>query len=179
MMVTRVSQRGISIVLALFGIAMLAAFGTIFFAISTQSRDEAFREADRLRAAELASAGCEKALVILHDQHHKGNSTWRYPSQGALAVPQEELSGTIYTSGTDDKEPVAFGKYRIVEVSSYYLKKEDTLVGPYQALPYKIHGIPFGRYDILKVVTEGKINRTGVSIRLTTLVKVVRQDVLY
>ena len=179
MIVMRERDRGISIILALFGIAMLAAFGTIFFNISLNRRYEAFQESDRLRAAELASAGLEKALVIMWDQHIRGNFTWRYPAQGTLAVPVEELSGTIKPMATDDKQSVPFGKYRIIEVASYFLKQGDTLIGPYESLPYKLHGVHLGRYDILKIVTEGTIFRTNISVRLTSLVKVVRQDVLY
>ena len=172
-------ERGISIVLALFGIAILAAFGTIFLNISLNRRNEAFRESDRLRAEELASAGLEKAMVIVWDQHLRGNPGWRYPAQGGLAVPVEELTGTITVQKGEKDDPVPFGKYRILEVSSFYLKREDTMVGPYQSLPYKIYGVPLGRYDILKIVSEGTVFRTRTSVRLTSLVKVVRQDVVY
>lgn len=170
-------RSGISIILTILIFFSLFAFGIIFLNLSTRSRDEAVWESARMKAKELANAGLNKAIMLLKHQHEKGNSFWRYPKQGNLSVSEKELKVKVYS---DNEKQDLYGEYEILEVTGYlYRKNIHTLIGPYENICYLRNGRKLGHYDILKIVTEGRVKKPDINCRLESIVKVIRQDVIY
>lgn len=161
-------QRGLAIVLTLFILMMLALFGVIYYKSSSDSMNEAYIEAERIRARALARAGMEKAMILIRDRYKKAKYDWKYPEQGADPIGESEFSGKLTE-----------GDWTIVSVEPYVYGNGLVTVGPYRRIPYSIYGTRRGVYDILEIRTEGKMAKSGIEVSLEALVKIIREDVDY
>jgi hypothetical protein len=152
-------------VLAMLG--LLLVLGVSFSAFSRQTGQDVASQADTLRARALARAGLAKVQMVLRRQLEAHNYSWRYPEQNARKVPPSEFEGRL-----------GDGTWRVVSVEPLVFRRGDAAIGPYRNRPYRPGGEAVGYYDVCKVVTEGFVPRTSTGVRMTSLLKIVRRQVV-
>jgi hypothetical protein len=156
------------IVLTLFVLMTIASFGVLYFQTSGNRLNESYTEAQRIKARALASAGLNKALILIRDRYKRAFYSWRYPEQGENVIGRSEFSGEL-----------GAGTWEIELIESYYLDSPEGSVGPYTDVPYVLYGNRKGSYDILKIRARGRMKESKITASVTGLVKIIRQECQY
>lgn len=166
--VVTVSRGGfVAALVALLLVFLLIGVGLVFFSVSRETGRGLHREVDILRARSLARAGLQRALLVIRRQYEGRNFSWQYPRQTRPAVDEDELEGKL-----------AGGRFKVLGVEPLKFRRGDRWIGPYRNRPYVVRGEPLGYYSIYRIESEGRVDRTGTRVVMSSLVKVIRRRVV-
>ena len=158
------ARRGFIAILSFILLLILATFGIAYWTASRLSTDQIFKEAHRIKARALAQAGIEKVQINLLNQYRLGNTDVSY------------APGMFTTQRIDKEYNMDFGDGRYqVESVKPYAPGEKVFFN----LPYVKNRVPIGSYDIWRVVVIGEVPQSAVRARVETLIKVIRNNVVY
>lgn len=165
---SKTSQSGMVIVLTLFVLMTIAGFGVIYYKSASGKLNESWTEAERIRARSLANAGFNKGVILIRDRYKRSFFSWRYPDQGNSVIGESEFTGML-----------GGGTWKINSVKSCYLETLEGDIGPYDNVPYVLHGNQKGLYDIIRINATGKMTDSKISASVTGLVKMIRYNCQY
>jgi len=163
----KVNKRGMALIFAIFVLLILGILSYVFYGISFEKRFSTNVEARKIQARYLALAASEKAVLMLKKRYTEGKFKWRYPDQGDCPLPSSYFH-----------KKTEAGEYKIVSIGPFYCKKGIHTIGPFNGISETINGVKIGKYDILLITTEG-IAGSKVKVRLKTIVKLLRKEVVY
>ncbi|HNY11314.1 MAG TPA: hypothetical protein PKK26_06945 [Candidatus Wallbacteria bacterium] len=161
-------KKGFIEVMVVLILAVSLAVGSIYFKYSTQAFDNTIIQAHRIKARNLASAAYQKALLTIKRQYALGNSSWYYPEQKVLPVDQFEKS-------------LGDGNYKLLRVEIVKTLKTpyETINRAYHGSKYIVGNADYGTYDVYRIVTAGEVPSSGTRVKMTSMVKVIREKVRY
>lgn len=149
-------------------LAVALAVGGIFFKYSVQSVDSLFVQAHRIKARYLAHAAYQRALLTLRRQYTASNYNWSYPEHKVLA-------DNLFERDLGD------GRYKVLRVETVKSLRTpiETINKNYQNLKYVVGNTEYGNYEVYRITTLGEVPSSGTRIKMTSLVKVIREKVQY
>jgi len=161
-------KNGFIEVMVVLILAVSLAVGSIYFKYSIQAFDNTIVQAHRIKARNLASAAYQKALLTIKRQYAMGNSSWYYPEQKVLPVEQFERT-------------LGDGNYKILKVEIVKTLKTpyETINRAYHGAKYVVGNADYGTYDVYRIVTAGEVPASGTRVKMTSMVKVIREKVRY
>lgn len=161
-------DRAIVEVVVIMLLAVALAVGTIFFKYSMQSVDSILLQAHRIKARNLAYAAYQKALLTIKNQYVAGNMNWSYPEQ--------KLG-----SGDQFERQLGDGAYKVlkVEIVKNLKTPVETITKNFQNAKYVIGSNDYGNYDIYRITTMGEIPASNTRVKMTSLVKIIREKIRY
>ncbi len=160
-----VRRRGFVASFTFIILLILAIFGVSYWSVSRLSTDQILKEAQRIKARNLAQAGIEKVMINIMNQYLMGNTSLDYPTKFAKETVDKE-----YEKDFGD------GKYKVESVQIYFPPGSDKRM---LNVPYFKNRVQIGSYDIWKIVAVGEIPDSKIIARVETLAKVIRNTVQY
>ena len=154
------------VVILLLSVAL--AIGAVFFKYSVQSVDGILLQAHRIKARNLAYAAYQKALLTIKNQYVAGNLSWAYPEQ--------KLGNE-----NEFERKLGEGAYKVLKVETVKNLKTpiETISKNYQNVKYVIGSADYGNYDVYRITTMGEIPASNTRVKMTSLVKIIREKVRY
>ncbi len=154
------------IVIMVFSVLLFA--GAIYLKYSMQSVDGILVQAHRIKARNLAYAAYQKALLTLKHQYASGHTSWLYPEQKVAPADQMERS-------------LGGGNYKLLKVEIVRDLKTpyETINRTFHNAQYVIGDAEYGKYDVYRITSMGEVPASKTRVKLTSLVKVIREKVRY
>jgi hypothetical protein len=154
------------IVIMVFSVLLFV--GAIYLKYSMQSVDGILVQAHRIKARNLAYAAYQKALLTLKHQYAAGKTSWLYPEQKVAPADQMERS-------------LGGGNYKLLKVEIVRDLKTpyETINRTFHNAQYVIGDAEYGKYDVYRITTMGEVPASKTRVKLTSLVKVIREKVRY
>lgn len=142
--------------------------GAIYLKYSMQSVDSILVQAHRVKARNLAYAAYQKALITLKHQYAAGKTDWRYPEQKVVA--DEQMDRTL-----------GDGRYKLLKVEIVRDLKTpyETINRTFHNAQYVIGDAEYGKYDVYRIIAMGEVPASKTRVKLTSLVKVIKEKVRY
>lgn len=171
-----VSRGGFIEVMVVLILAVSLAVGSVYLKYSVQTFDGTIVAAHRIKARNLANAAFQKVLVTLKRRYAKGQYSWKYPGQND--VPDNQLNMAL-----------GDGRYGVVKVEVInslntpegVIRKVDSnkRETPYKDINYRVGNADYGLYDIYRIETMGEIPASRTRVKMTSMVKMIREHVRY
>lgn len=154
------------IVIMVFSVLLMA--GAIYLRYSMQSVDEILVQSHRIKARNLAYAAYQKALLTLKRQYASGKTSWLYPEQKVAPADQMERA-------------LGGGNYKLlkVEIVKELKTPYETINRTFHNAQYVIGDAQYGKYDVYRITSMGEVPESKTRVKLTSLVKVIREKVRY
>ena len=149
-------------------LAVALAVGGIFLKYSTQSVDSLLIQSHRIKARNLANAAYQRALLTLRRQYTASNYNWSYPEHKVVA-------DNLFERELGD------GRYKVIKVETVKNLKTpiETITKTFQNTKYLVGNTDYGNYEVYRITTMGEIPSSGTRVKMTSLVKVIREKVRY
>jgi len=155
-------------IIVILVVSVSFTIGAIYFKYSSQAVESIIVQAHKIKARNLAYAAFQKALLILKDSYviHKNSKV-------------DHTDTHLYKMNLGD------GIYEILEIAIIdSLPTPDggsirRRTGDYSNVNYIIDNSNYGKYDIYKITTRGTIPSSKTSIKMTSLVKIIKEKVRY
>ncbi len=148
---------------------ILGIFGIAYWWTSRLTTDMIVKESHRIIARNLAQAGVEKALVHIMNQYRLGNPSFEYPTGGNLGFSRDKADKEFNVSFAD-------GSYLVEHIKPYVVPGSDRKMS---GIPYFKNRVHVGFYDVWDISVIGKVDSTGIKVKVQTLAKVIRNFVQY
>ena len=144
------------------------AVGAIYLKYSLQSVDSIIVQAHRIKARNLAYAAYQKALITLKHQYAAGKTDWRYPEQ--KVTPDNQMERAL-----------GDGYYKLLKVEIVRDLKTpyETINRTFHNAQYVIGDAEYGKYDVYRITAMGEVPSSKTRVKLTSLVKVIKEKVRY
>lgn len=148
--------------------AVLLFVGAIYLKYSMQSVDGILVQAHRIKARNLAYAAYQKALLTLKHQYASGRTSWLYPEQ--KVVPDDQMERSL-----------GGGNYKLLKVEIVRDLKTpyETINRTFHNAQYVIGDAEYGKYDVYRITSMGEVPASKTRVKLTSLVKVIKEKVRY
>ncbi len=161
-------KRAMIEIIVIMVFSVLLTVGAIYLKYSTQSVDGIIVQAHRIKARNLAYAAYQKALITLKHQYAAGNTNWLYPDQ--KVTPEDQM-----------ERDLGDGRYKLlkVEIVKSLQTPYELLDRTYHNAEYVIGDAQYGKYDVYRIVSMGEIPSSKTRVKLTSLVKVIKEKVRY
>ncbi|MDD2716232.1 MAG: hypothetical protein PHW04_10080 [Candidatus Wallbacteria bacterium] len=157
------AKRGLMGLAVIVVLALAAAIALIYWKMSSQDLFMVFREGEKLKAVNLAESGLNYAVEMLNESYYSGKWPVQSPGPSHPKVRKEFENGSFTIEDIHPARELPLDG-RIMDKFFFHQ-------------PYRNgYGTISGFYDIYSVTVVARMNASGVSVKLSSLVKTIQLE---
>jgi hypothetical protein len=156
------NKGGFIAVVTLMFLVLFSIFGFMYWFSSKSSAELIMYESDRIKARNYALAAVERVKVHLFNEYSRGEIKPIYHKGGNKALDGE------YNRKIDD------GEYNVIQVKPLGEAGSEWYGRPHICFG----GGVIGYYDLWEIITEGRVNKSGIKAEAKVVIKIYRDNIV-